>query len=146
VKLGGQKVSVFDVRVYHNWLLAGYHVCLWLGTNMCKWPLACVWYLTLKQACALASLRVRMVQGAIERLDVDDGRWQREVVEPLTALATWTVPTVSEGWGSGAAFLCLSLPVLPWRSSAKVDYSGRDWPGVHIYSNGRRDMSHFGDT
>jgi hypothetical protein len=106
----GIGLPLHDVFGYHVWIKAPYHVCMHFGTTMCKWPLSCAWGLTLHHACALASLRVRTVHGAIERVDVaNERRWQHDVVEPLSELAMQTIPTVSEGWGSGAAFLCLSL-------------------------------------
>eukprot|EP01047_Picozoa_sp_COSAG01_P092997 COSAG01_NODE_24232_length_786_cov_0.644833_1_plen_248_part_10 len=40
---------VVDVHYHFLWVNEVYHECLWLGTNMCKWPLACAWYVTLKQ-------------------------------------------------------------------------------------------------
>lgn len=52
---------------------------------------------------------IHKVNQAISRYDVNSRDWEQKVVKGTVTLITDTVPTLSRGWATGAAFACMLL-------------------------------------
>jgi hypothetical protein len=72
-------------------------------------PLTFAWWLTLKQAAALATHEVRVVRCAVHRYAAGSEAWEAEVVQGCKVLAERTLPALSAGWAGGAAAVCLAV-------------------------------------
>jgi hypothetical protein len=72
------------------------------------YPLAAVWYLTLKQAAALTTFKVVQVQTVIIQHDPLGPQWKPQVEDHVIRLVEDALPTLSRGWGGGAVALCLT--------------------------------------
>jgi hypothetical protein len=90
-----------------NWL-AAVHMVGSGAANGVAIPLALAWWLTLKQAAALATHEVRVVRCAVHRCAASSEAWEAEVVQGCKALAECTLVTLSAGWAGGAAAVCVA--------------------------------------
>eukprot|EP01050_Picozoa_sp_SAG11_P007516 SAG11_NODE_629_length_8073_cov_6.782042_6_plen_266_part_00 len=70
-------------------------------------PLVIAWYVTLKMAASLVAYPIVQVRKAVERCDPGSSEWQTDVVAETLKLAKDVMPTLSNGWGGGAAVMCI---------------------------------------
>jgi hypothetical protein len=67
-----------------------------------------IWIITLKMGSALTSHAVQLVHQAILNCHTSSTKWNAEVIPSLVQLIDHVIPTLSDGWGSGAAGVCIT--------------------------------------